>query len=99
MSIISNTIGCGVGCASMIFTFIVMISFIIIGVSGYTILTNSSQGFLTQYPLAYLVKSGISLMITLIWTSTLIHGVLIVWRYGTWNEFFKEIIKLEQNKI
>lgn len=91
MGIINSSIGCGAGCLQII---VLLIAF-------------SVPGFLLIYPIfknGFVMPTGIQMVAIIIMLilfatiNTVLKSIFVVFNYGNWNLFFKEILDNKQEK-
>lgn len=89
MGIINNCLGCGVGCLA------VLAILIVLGIPAFIILAPMfANGF--QFPALWQIISGLIILFLGIYSTALVTAIMIVFKYGTWNLLFKEIMKQEE---
>lgn len=91
MGIINSAIGCGAGCLSLIALLIVF------GVPAYLLIAPMFTNGFNAPNLPQVV--GILIIIVLFFSlNTLMRAVLMVFNYGNWNLFFKQIFTESKNE-
>jgi hypothetical protein len=99
MGLLNNVIGCTAGCLSML---AILMLFIPAAVISVMIIGGSWSEF-TKNPMAYayalpwFAGGGLLLLMLFFSLIQLTNAIIIVWKYGTWNEFFAQIMKSEES--
>jgi hypothetical protein len=89
MGLINNCLGCGAGCLA------VSVILIVLGIPAFIIAAPMfANGF--QFPALWQIICGLVILFLGIYSMALVTAIMIVFRYGTWNLLFKEIMKQEE---
>ncbi|HUV47303.1 MAG TPA: hypothetical protein VMW29_04160 [Candidatus Bathyarchaeia archaeon] len=91
MKIISSAIGCSVGCLSLVI--LLVIFGIPVAILAIPIFKN---GF--HFPGLLTIVSLIVLLTFFIYLNFLMRGILVVFNFGIWNLFFKQVVLEENNE-
>lgn len=89
MGFINSAVGCAVGCLST------LVLLVLLGVPTALLVVPLFQGGF-HWPSISVLIALVLILFTFVYLSLAISAVLIVFRYGTWNLFFKEIMNNEQ---
>jgi len=91
MGIINSAIGCGAGCLSLIALLIVF------GIPAYLLISPIFKDGFSVPNISQII--GIIIIIILFFSiNTLVRAVLMVFNYGNWNLFFKQIFTESKNE-
>jgi hypothetical protein len=102
MGIVNGFAGCAGGCLSLlVIAFFILIPLMLLLFGGLTAFSGFQNGmpFLSYLALPVIINSGLKYLIAFIWFNSLTGAIIIVWSYSNWNEYFREIIKIENNQL
>ncbi len=88
MGLINNTIGCTAGCLTTISAVTIFIPVVILGFIMYK-----------NTPLYLMVTAACISFILFITLIQFFQALIIVWRYGNWNEFFRLMMSEEEKQV
>ncbi len=90
MGVINMAVGCTAGCLSNIALLLVL------GIPAALLLMPSFKNGL-HLPGAPTISMLLALFMLFVWANYVIRAILVVFNYGVWNLFFREIVKKEGN--
>ena len=91
MGCLNNLIGCGVGCL------VIILLGILLGIPGAVIFIPIFKNGFVFTKLIWGIASMSIFLFLFAWAGFLIQAVFAVFKFGTWNLFFKQIYDFEQN--
>lgn len=90
MGIINNAVGCTVGCVSL------LVMLLVLGIpAAILIIPLFKDGF--RLPSLPVIAALILFFLVFVGLNLLVRAILVVFRYGTWNLFFQQILEEEQH--
>lgn len=90
MGIINTSLGCAVGCASL------LISLIVLGIPAILLVIPLVSNFKSAFTIP-LIGGLVLLFLTFLYFNFLISAIFTVFKYSNWNLFFKIIMSEEKN--
>jgi hypothetical protein len=99
MGLINDAFGCGAGCISSAITIILILPAVMLGIICAGVFGSDKPENITSLIVLLPVLAGVGMVIIslIISVNCFISALVNVWKYSNWNEFFREIIKTEED--